>query len=310
MPLNEQAKAFLQDLADQNAPPIETLPPKQGRRLFAALNRWFGENPEIDSVQQYTFPTGFGGRIYRSLGRESESGKPQPVIIYFHGGGWVLGDLETHDALCRRLAIESSCTVIAIDYALSPESRYPVALDQCYDAITHVVDHATDFNVMPNRVAVAGDSAGGNLAAAVALRSRDAGGPYIDLQVLIYPVLQHDFNQPSYLEYAEGFGLSRERMQWFWKQYLGSQPLDCYAAPGHATHLHALPETLLITAEYDVLRSEGESFAQKLITAGIPVTCRRYEGNLHGFIHFSGIFDDGRSGATYVAQFCKQHLHR
>ena len=185
---------------------LKPLPPKQGRRLFAALNRWFGEKPEIDSVQQYTFPTGFGGRIYRSLGRESESGKPQPVIIYFHGGGWVLGDLETHDALCRRLAIESSCTVIAIDYALSPESRYPVALDQCYDAITHVVDHATDFNIMPNRVAVAGEKIAWGMLAAVALRSRDAGGPYIDLQVLVYPVLEHDFNQPSYLEYAEGFG--------------------------------------------------------------------------------------------------------
>lgn len=310
MPLTPQAAAFLSDLEDQNTPPVETLPPVQGRRMFAALTRWFGEKVKLDSVSDIKLAGSISARIYHPIRMPRLSRKAPPAIVYFHGGGWVLGDLETHDALCRRLADQSKCAVIAIDYSLSPEARYPTALNECYEALCDIIQHADEFNLNANRVAVAGDSAGGNLAAAVALQSRDRSGPSIDLQVLIYPALKPDFSQRSYVEYSDGFGLSRDRMEWFWDQYLGDQRCDSYAAPGTAANLSGLPTTLMITAEYDVLRSEGEEFANRLLEANVPTTHKQYEGNLHGFMHFSGIFDDGENATHEVADFCRQHLHR
>ncbi len=311
MCLTQQSKEFLQNLEAQRTPPVESLPPAQGRRLFAALNRWHGERIEIEKVEDFLFPGNVKARLYRSTD-SSGSGqeKMQPAVVYFHGGGWVLGNLDTHDVLCRHLAQKSQCTVIAIDYHLSPEAKYPLAFDQCYSAVTHTIDHASSLKINPDRVAVAGDSAGGNLAAAVALRARDSSGPDIDLQILIYPVLNPDFQQESYVKYSEGFGLTRGRMQWFWSQYLGSTMPDCYAAPGLSGNLKGLPTTHLITAEYDVLRSEGELYAKRLIDAGVPTTLKRYHGNLHGFVHFAGIFDDGHTAMTEIARYCGTHLHR
>lgn len=310
MTLTPQAARFLKDLEEQNAPPVETLPPRQGRRMFAALSRWFGEKTKLDSVRDIEFSSKTTARLYRPFTELGASNEPQPAIIYFHGGGWVLGDLETHDALCRRLADQSKCTVIAVDYSLSPESRYPTALNECYAALRYMINRAEELGLIANRIAVAGDSAGGNLAAAVALRARDFGEPKIDLQILLYPALEPDFDQPTYIKYSNGYGLSRDRMMWFWEQYLGDQKLDEYSAPGIANDLGGLPDSLIITAEYDVLRSDGERFAKRLIEAGIPITYKNHKGNLHGFMHFAGMFDDGLVATTEVAAFCRNHLYR
>jgi len=310
MPLTPQAKAFLKEIDEQNATPVENLPVLQGRRMFAALTRWHGSSIEVESVKDCMLPGDIRGRIYRPQCASVADNAPQPAIMFFHGGGWVLGDLETHDALCRRLASESECTVIAVDYSLSPETRYPKSLDECYNATVHVIENATQFNVRSDRVAVAGDSAGGNLAAAVTLRARDLGYDRIDRQILIYPALLPDYEQESYLEFTEGFGLTRQRMIWFWNQYLGNNEADCYAAPCLATNLADLPETLLITAEYDVLRCDGEAFAKRLIESGVATSYKRYHGNLHGFAHFAGMFDDGKRAVAKIGWWCRQHLYR
>ena len=175
---------------------------------------------------------------------------PFPAVMYFHGGGWVLGDLDTHDTLCRRLANQSQFVVVSVDYRRAPEHKHPVPLDDCFAATRYVVNNAEKLQVDPQRLAVAGDSAGGNLAAAVALMARDQGGPKVSFQLLIYPVLQPNFETQSYLDCAEGFGLTRETMIWFWQQYLaresdGQQP---YAAPLVADDLRGLPPAHVITA--------------------------------------------------------------
>ncbi len=310
MPLTAQASDFLRELAAINATPVEKLPLNQGRKAFSNLERWFGEAPAIRSVQNHLLKGKVRTRIYSNHDSSESGHRLQPAIMYFHGGGWVLGDLETHDALCRRIAKDSRCTVIAVDYSLSPEAKFPTALEQCYLATQYFQQNAATFDLNPERFAVAGDSAGGNLAAAVALLARDRNDPVIDLQVLIYPVIEPNFNQKSYLDYAEGYGLSRDRMRWFWKQYLGDKTPNKYAIPCSADDLSCLPETHLVTAEFDVLRCEGEAYANQLRDAGVTVTNQRYDGNLHGFVHFAGIFDDGRKATLDISERCRRRLHR
>jgi acetyl esterase len=198
--------------------------------------------------------------------------------------------------------------VFSVDYALSPESPFPKPLDDCYSATRHVADRASDFGIDANNVAVVGDSAGGNLAAAVSLRARDEAGPKIKLQVLIYPVIEPDFESESYLEFAEDHGLSRATMQWFWEQYMGEQASGWLSVPSKADSHAGLPAAHVITAEYDVLRDEGEAYARRLSAAGVQITSKRYDGNLHGFVHFAGMFDDGMTATNDIAQILKSQL--
>ena len=308
MTLTPQAQAFLDLVAAQNRPRWEQLTPQQGRAVFAGLVDLFGEGPQISRVEDRLLPGDVPVRIYSDVGNDDRDSNRQPAVLYFHGGGWVLGDLETHDALCRRLAHASACTIIAVDYSRAPEARFPQALQECFDAMTYVADHAEALGLIPGRLAVAGDSAGGNLAAAVALKARDEGRTEIQLQVLIYPVIEPDFDRDSYQRFAEDFGLTRSTMQWFWQQYLGDQPPVPLAAPATAQSHAGLPTAHVITAEYDVLRDEGEAYADQLARAGVPTTTRRYEGNLHGFIQFAGMFDDGLLAASDIAKVLRQHL--
>ena len=308
MPLTVQAQAFLDAVAAQNPPAWEDLPPQQGREAFSGLIDLFGEGPSISRVENQSLPGGINVRIYADVRNDNESDARQPVVMYFHGGGWVLGNLDTHDALCRRLAKASNCTIISVDYSLSPEARFPVALQQCYDATMYVADHAQELGVRSGNLAVAGDSAGGNLAAAVALKARDEGGPTIRLQVLIYPVIEPNFETDTYQRFAENHGLSRSNMKWFWLQYLGDQAPVALAAPSRTASLARLPAAHVVTAEYDVLRDEGEAYARRLAAAGVPTTTRRYDGNLHGFIHFAGMFDDGVAATNDIGNILKQHL--
>lgn len=302
MPLTEQAEIFLRARATTNQPPWHELPPRQARLLFESMTDHLGESPSIRRVKDHTIDKTVPIRVF------SDCESPKPAVMYFHGGGWVLGNIRTHDALCRRIAKTSGCVVIAVEYRLSPEHPYPTPLQDCIQATRYVAENPEQLGVLPGKFALAGDSAGGNLAAAVALHCRDEGGPTVDLQVLLYPVIEPNFDTTSYHQFADGYGLTRTTMQWFWRQYLGNQIASQMAAPSQAKSLTGLPATHVITAEYDVLRDEGESFASKLLHAGVPTTLQRYEGNLHGFVHLAGAFDDGLRATDELAQVIKTHL--
>jgi acetyl esterase len=238
-------------------------------------------------------------RIYRPAGGAG----PHPIVVYFHGGGWALGTLDTHDDVCRTLVNRSGALLVSVAYRRAPEHRFPAPLEDCVAAVRWCALHGGEIGGDAARMAVAGDSAGGNLATAVALCLRDAGGPRLALQALIYPVTDFSFDTVSYREYAEGFGLTRGLMRYFWKCYLAN-PVDggqAYASPLRATGLSGLPPTVILTAQYDVLRDEGEAYAARLAQAGVPVCCTRYLDMNHGFIQLAALCDSALHGLEEVA---------
>ena len=236
-----------------------------------------------------------------------EGGGPFPLVAFFHGGGFVLCSLETHDELCRAMCRDAGAVVVSVDYRLAPEAKYPAAADDCYAATVWCAAHAAELGADPARLAVAGDSAGGNLAAVTALRARDLRAPQIRHQVLIYPVTQSECDTPSYRENAQGYGLTVEAMRWFWAHYLESpaQGREPYASPAHAGNFAGLPPATVITAQYDPLRDEGEDYAAQLRAAGVPVLLKRYDGMIHGFVSMADMLDDGRAAQLLVAEQLK-----
>jgi len=306
MPLHPQAQAFLEALAAQNRPSWQELGPEASRVLFASLTELFGEPPAVYRVADQTVAGHIPLRIYTP----TKSNEALPGVLYFHGGGWVLGDIATHDTLCRRLANASGCVIISVDYRRAPEHRYPAALEDCYAATCFVAQNAADLGVDANLLMVAGDSAGGNLAAAVALKSRQTGTPALEAQLLIYPVIEPRFDGWSYRNFAEGYGLTRASMIWFWQQYWGDDldATDELVVPSRATSLSGLPPAHVVTAEFDVLRDEGERFAGLLGAAGVPTNLRRYDGMLHGFVQFSGVFDVGRQAIAEMGSAMRELL--
>src|SRR5689334_22795302 len=226
-----------------------------------------------------------------------------PVFVVFHGGGWVIGTAGEFDVIARQLANASNAIVVSVDYRLAPEHPYPAPLDDCWRALRWSAAHAAEFGGDPNRLAVGGDSAGGNLAAVCAQRARDEGGPALALQVLVYPVCDCNFDTGSYVANAEGYFLEREEMQWFFDCYTGGGQCDATdpsISPLRAADLHGLAPALVLTAEYDPLRDEGEAYAAKLRAAGVPVEQRRYDGLIHGFFGLSGAFAAGREAVEFV----------
>jgi len=233
-----------------------------------------------------------------------EGSGPFPLVAFFHGGGFVLCSLETHDELCRSMCRDAGAVVVSVDYRLAPEARYPAAADDCYAATAWCAAHAPELGADPARLAVAGDSAGGNLAAVTALRARDLGAPAIRHQVLIYPATHCEFDTPSYRENAQGYFLTADAMRWFWSHYLENpaQAREPYACPAHAANLKGLPPATVITAEYDPLRDEGEDYAARLRADGVPVVMKRYDGMIHGFVSMGDVFDDGRAAQRLIAE--------
>ena len=307
MALHPQAAKFLEDLAANNPPAWNELPVDEARELFKSLEDLFGERESVQTVQDIQATAGLRLRVYHP-----DSAHTLPVVLYFHGGGWVLGDCDTHDSLCRRLANQSDCCIVSADYRRAPEHKYPQPLADCFAALNYVAQHHDELRIDPGRMAVAGDSAGGNLAAGVALMTQRLDGPKLAGQLLIYPVIEPNFESASYRQFGEGFGLTRQVMMYFWQCYLQSseQAADPEAVPSRATSLQSLPRTHVITAEYDVLRDEGEAFASQLSGAGVSTTLRRYEGMLHGFIHFAEPFDDGQQARDDAADFLRSTLHK
>jgi len=308
MPLHPQVAEFLRQYAEAELPNVWEMPLDDARQMMAEASRTFGQGPEMAEVHDLAIPGPAGeipSRVYRP---RSES--DLPVVAYYHGGGWVLGGLETHDALSRHLAQESGCVVVAVDYRLAPEHRFPVAAEDAYAAVCWLPEHAGEFGGLSERLAVCGDSAGGNLAAVCCLLARDRGGPTIAAQGLIYPIADCRFDTGSYQECAQGYMLTREAMRWYWDQYApdGTQRTSPMASPLRAENLSGLPPTLVQTAEYDVLRDEGEAFAGRLNEAGVAVQLTRYDGMIHGFVSRQRNFDAAGQAVAEVGAFLKRHL--
>jgi len=301
MPLDPQTRVLLQQMEKANLTPYEAMTPQESRRQMAVGSCFMERPPEVFSWEDREIP-GPESRLRIRLYRPSAD-DPLPVVVFFHGGGWVMGSIETHDVYCRQLANASGHAVVCVDYRLAPEHKFPSGLEDAYATVGWVWDHAAEIGIDARRMAVAGDSAGGNLAAAVALLARDRGGPRLAFQLLMYPVLDYSFDTPSYRENATGYHLTRAAMIWSWRHYLKSEldGLSPYASPLQADDLSGLPAAMILTAEYDPLRDEGEAYAERLRAAGVPVELRRYDGLIHGFARRTNVLDRARQALQDVA---------
>jgi acetyl esterase len=289
MPLDPQAKALLDFLGFTTQPGIETLTPQAARDRFRALTdarKQMGANEPVHQVRDIRIPGPSGEIPVRMYTPDVQ--KPAPVLIYFHGGGWVLGDLDSHDHVCRAMANAVPCVVASVDYRLAPETKFPAAVEDSYAALEWIAANAGELGIDSGRIAVGGDSAGGNLAAVICQMARDRKGPKPVYQVLIYPATDMRMVAPSMEENSEGPLLTKAAMAWFIDHYLRGEKdkLDPLASPLLAADLTGLPAAFILTAECDPLRDEGEDYGQKLKSAGVPVEVKRYAGMPHGFFSF------------------------
>ena len=289
MPLDPQVVQVMEAMAALGLPPADTVSPEEARANAKLRKRSPG--PEVAKVEDRTIPgpdSDVPVRIYTP-----ESSGPFPILVWFHGGGWVVGDLESADGSARNLCVGGQCVVVSVDYRLAPDAKFPGPAEDCWAATIWAVDNAARINGDPTRLAVGGDSAGGNLAAVMALMAAERGGPEIALQLLIYPVTDVNFNTVSYSDNAEGYSLTKVGMQWYWEHYLenDADALNPYAAPLQAESLVGQPPALVITAEFDPLRDEGEAYAKRLTEAGVATTVTRYDGMIHGFFSMTAVVE-------------------
>ena len=282
MALDSATARFLEQMAEGHAKPLHQCTPVEARAAFAKLAELAGPAPAMERVEERTVEGPDGQARLRIL---VPIQNPRGVLVYYHGGGWVLGSIDEYDTVARKLAERTSCAVVLVEYRLAPEHRYPAAVDDSYAALKWAEKHLSDIAGQKVPLIVAGDSAGGNLAAVTAIRARDRGGPPIALQVLIYPVTDADFDRPSYTDPENGLLLTRDGMIWFWDHYLpeSSRRTEPDASPLHAENLSELPPAIVLTAEHDVLRDEGEAYAARLQEANVPTDLQRYAGQMHGF---------------------------
>ncbi len=306
-------QGFLEALAAGGGKPLETLAPKDARAVLSGAQAGVkvdlsGIRVERRTIQADGQPLEI--RVVRPEGAKGEL----PVFMFFHGGGWVLGDYPTHERLIRDLVVGSGAAAVYVDYTPSPEARFPTAINQAYAATRWVAEHGKEIGVDGSRLAVAGNSVGGNMAAVVALKAKEAGTPKLRFQALLWPVTDANFNNASYNQFAEGHFLTRNMMQWFWNNYTTDprQRDDIHASPLRASleQLKGLPPTLVQTAEMDVLRDEGEAYARKLDAAGVPVTAVRYNSLIHdyGLLNVLSTVPSVRSAMDQAAQALKTHL--
>jgi acetyl esterase len=303
--LDPQVRLVLELALKAGRPPYHQLSPKEARQLFRETRpAGTPTPPAIGLVKDLPADGPLGSiplRLYRPAGVPITTALP--ALVYFHGGGWVIGDLDTHDVLCRQLTAEAGVSVVSVDYRLAPEHKFPAAVDDAWAATRWVVAHAPELGVDGGRIAVGGDSAGGNLAAVVALLARDHGGPPIRLQALLYPVTDTDLDTPSYRANADGFLLTRDSMKWFFGHYLKGEAdgADWRVAPLRAKSLEGVAPALVVTAGFDPLRDEGEAYAARLGTAGVRVDAIRYGGMIHGFAPMGKLIETGNRALSLVA---------
>jgi acetyl esterase len=311
--LDPQAKTLLDLIASRNMPAVHTQDPVTARAQYR--ERRFFTQPEasqVDTVRELSADGPHGPiplRLYRPL---PASAGALPVLVYFHGGGWVIGDLDTHDVLCRDLALKSGCTVVSVDYRLAPEFAFPVPVDDCLAATRWVQQHATDLNVDPTRIAVGGDSAGGKLAAVIAIAARNAKDLPISFQLLIYPATDQRFNTKSYQVNGQGYLLTSDSMTYFRGHYITDTKhyLDWRASPLLADDLSALPPALVLVAGYDPLRDEGVAYAQRLSEAGNKATLVSFERQIHGFITMGRVINEANEAVEVCAAALKRALSK
>jgi acetyl esterase/lipase len=297
--LDPQVQAFLDRMQELGVPAFGELPVEETRRLQdEGAPGLFGPFVEVP-YEDRSVPGPAGPipvRVYRP------GDEPAPVLVYFHGGGWVLGSAVTVHGVCATLARLAGCVVCSVDYRLAPEHVFPAALDDAWTATTWIAEHAEELGGRTGSLAVGGDSAGGNLAAVCALRARDAGVP-VALQLLVYAVLDADLESRSYREFAHGYFLTRSGMEWFWDQYLPvGDRFDPDASPLRAPDVGGVAPALLIGAEYDPLWDEGRAYAHRLEEAGVAVTLSRYEGMIHGFFRMPGVIDRANDALAEAAE--------
>jgi acetyl esterase len=283
MPLHPEVETFLERTRAKPGPPLSELSPERARKQVDAMAEIIGRGPAVASVEDILIPAGdvrLPARLYRPV-------RTHGTLVWFHGGGWVVGGIATNDAMCRALANASGCTVVSVAYRLAPEHPFPMPLDDCWHALVWAATAAASSPLI-----VAGESAGGNMAAVCAIRSRDRGAPRLALQLLVYPVTDHVMSTPSYRKYADGPLMGKCSMVWYWDQYLpdvGSRD-DPEASPLRTRDLSGLPPAIVVTAEYDPLRDEGLAYAERLRRAGVPVSAHHYEDMPHPFFPLVNLF--------------------
>ncbi len=300
--VHPQVAALLERAARSPLPPYHTVSPFVARRIYRDTRAALAPKaPAVGDVRLLVPGKNFSMRSYRPAGVAAD--EALPALVYFHGGGWTIGDLDTHDTLCRQIAAGARCAVFSVDYRLAPESPFPAAVEDCHEATRTVCANAASLHVDARRVAVGGDSAGGNLATVVALLARDSGGPSLAFQALIYPATDQRNQTASHRANGQGYLLTKDAMEFFRGCYLPRQAdwTDWRASPLLAKDLSRLPPALVLTAGFDPLVDEGRAYAERLEREGVPVQYRQYEDMVHGFVLFGGVVDAANAA---VAECC------
>jgi len=295
MSVHPQVSALLERVQRSPLPPYHTVPPHVARRIYRDTRAALAPKaPDVQEVRLLVLDGRIAVRLYRS------SNQVLPALVYFHGGGWTIGDVDTHDVLCRQLALGARCAVFSVDYRLAPEHPFPAAVEDCFLATDYICRNHAALRVDPARVAVGGDSAGGNLATVVALQARDAGRPALAFQLLIYPATDQRCEFPSHQRNGHGYLLTRDGIEFFSRCYLPERKAltDWRASPLLAPSLAGLPPALVLTAGYDPLLDEGRAYAERLQGEGVAVQYREYADMVHGFLLFGGVLDTANAAVA------------
>jgi acetyl esterase len=312
--LHPQARVLLDLIVKSGLPPTHTLEPREARALYRERRTFTQPDPPPVAMVQELHADGPHGaialRLYRPITARDASA-PLPVLVYFHGGGWVMGDLDTHDTLCRQIANQAQCAVLAVDYRMGPEHRFPCAVDDCLAATRWCRDNALQLGLDPDRIAVGGDSAGGNLAAVVAIAARDSGDLPLVFQLLIYPATDMRRQAPSHTSNGQGYLLTSDTMTYFHDHYIDDSvhDTDWRASPLLCDNLGTLPDALVITAGYDPLRDEGLMYSQRLTEAGNGATHICFERQIHGFVTMGRVIDEANAAVSVCAGQLALALH-
>ncbi len=312
MPVDRQMQAVIERAAESGLPPYHAVGAVEARRLYKETRATLAPPvPEVGAVRELSAPgpaRPIPLRLYRGL--PAQEGEPLPALVYFHGGGWTIGDLDTHDIVCRTLANRARCAVVSVDYRMGPEHKFPAAVDDSVAATRWIAAQAAALGVDAARIAVGGDSAGGNLAAVVAIALRDAGGPPLVFQALVYPATDQRMDTASHLKFAEGYLLTRANMLWYRGNYLAPGDYDDWrASPLRAADLARLPPAHIITAGYDPLLDEGRAYSDRLVAAGVPVLYECFEGMAHGFLTMGGVLAAANHALYRLGQSLAQVFH-
>jgi acetyl esterase len=310
--VEQNTQKFLESL---QGPPLYTLTPGDARAVLSGLQSKSVQKLPTE-IDDHIIPNGPNGELQIKIVRpEGSKNENLPVVMYFHGGGWVLGGFDTHERLLRELASGAHAAIVYVNYSPSPEAKYPIPIEEAYFATLWIAKNGQSLNLNTSRIAVAGDSVGGNMATVVAMLAQERSGPIITFQLLFYPVTDASFDTDSYLKYQEGYFLTREAMKWFWNNYLSDDAnrKDPNISPLQASmkQLSGMPRTLILVGENDVLRDEGEVYAHKLMQAGVPTTANRYLGTIHDFVMLNAITDTpaARGAINQASHMLKEILY-